>query len=284
MIKQVVEDQLYEQKLVHIDQSLLVKIQISSYKKLFRVSSQKPKLSAGDFFHFAKKHIPTDLYKGNFVKREHIPEDLEEAKPEIEKESEILKLARKIEVLETRQCQSEMSIEEARQLIGEEGSDPIPFYVSEKLRMSIKEQLDEFLQVEQEAKTMLMDDEKPTIEKITDLLNKFKKLKIATPLQDTLQSMQDDHRLVTSQWKSICLMKERKLKETQPCNETIFMHKQLKRVVQIMEEDRFLCEDMQKVCNWFEDQRAQFQSVRQEVDQLLSSGEKMSIKKNLELQ
>ena len=127
--------------------------------------------SARDFIKHIKKSLPKDL---------RIETTL------VEDELKIADIARRVKNFETRKLDFEMSAIEAKQLIGLDGAEPLPFLVNENLQKAFKTRLDQYLEVKEKIQAILNVDGKPRIEDLNPLLAKLKTMKVKGDVQSEL--------------------------------------------------------------------------------------------------
>ena len=120
-IKKVTDDTC--RSLALIDQNLLIRLEAHCFKKIFIVNPSEIKKTAVEFMNYIRKHIPEHLFKHKEL---------------IEKENEIMKLCRKIEVREMRKQTLDVSIDEANALIGAENYEALPFFVSTEIKHMVQ--------------------------------------------------------------------------------------------------------------------------------------------------
>ena len=185
LIKQVEDDREGDMKLINLD--LYARVKAFAFSKIFELNDleMRNKRTAKEFIKHIKKSLPKDLRIDTAL---------------VENELQVADLARRVKNYEMRRLDFEATFAEAQQLLGCEGTRPLPFIVPKKINEVWQDYLTKHTKIEAEIQSILTAGPLPKIETLNPLLAQLKKLKIRGETQKELQVMADDHSFVAEIW------------------------------------------------------------------------------------
>ena len=167
--------------------------------------------------------------------KDNMPKDMNMDTSQLQKELDILDLAKRVSNFEAKRADIEVRFTESQSLVGLESAPALPFLVSVKVQKILQNELkqfDEFLQAYE--KMMEYMSNKPKITQIKPLLEKLQKLKIRSMLQTDMEAMVNDNEFECDIWETINDLQGRMDDDNAEVPDEAFDYKLLKRAVRVL--------------------------------------------------